>query len=138
MVRKGWFAVLAAATLTGCASEPAATLDPTGTVQGLFVEHLPGILLERTVAGDPADRPTWVWVRFSEPQDGRSFVTARVESGTDLAPGDIVRIQLAGIPDRVAPEPRAEHRIVAVLSRAALPADLTSERAILTNRTQLH
>lgn len=138
MGRKGWFAVLAAATLTGCASEPAGTVDPTGTVQGLFVEHLPGVLLERTVAGDPADRPTWVWVRFNKPQDGRSFVTARVESGSDLAPGDIVRIRLAGIPDRMAPEPRTDHRIVAVLSRAALPADLESGTAILTNRTQPH
>jgi hypothetical protein len=113
---KAWYAIVGAFALCSCATtDPSSSPNPTGIVQGIYVEQFPGVLVDRAVAGAPAGRPTWAWVRFDQAQDGRAYAAARVQEGTAIETGDLVRMQLAGLPEalhRLSPE----NRIVAVLS----------------------
>jgi hypothetical protein len=133
MTRTGWYGLIAALALAGCATEKhGVNRNPIGTVQGVFVEHHPGVLVDRAVAGDPGARPTWAWVSFSEPlDDGRTFATARVYDDPGLEAGDLVRMQLADRDELAPGGTQQENLIVALIAKGGAIAGARPPQAAL-------
>lgn len=119
MTRTRWYGLIAALALAGCATDQRTVdRDAIGTVEGVFVEHYPGVLVDRAVAGEPGTRPLWAWVTFAQPlSDGRTFATARVFDDPGLEPGDLVRMQLADRSLLAVDGPAAENLIVALVAK---------------------
>jgi hypothetical protein len=83
--------------LAACANRPdVGGTTQVGTVQGVFVEQYPGVIVDRRVAGDAANgKPVWVYVKFAQPlADGRRFASALAGSEQAIEPGDLIAMRL--------------------------------------------
>jgi hypothetical protein len=92
-----WLIVTAAIVVAqGCASTGGAPQrEVIGKVEGVFVEALPGVLVDRRIANPEADGPVWANVRLRTPlDDGRTFMSAKLDRGVLVERGDMVSVRL--------------------------------------------
>ena len=129
MVRTSIIAVVtAAALLPGCATSPSdATVE--GTVTGVYLEVMPGVLLAPEVAHDAEAAPRWAEVRLDPASTGRNRTFARIDTDADIGVGDVVTVERtagkaapATFANMIAPGISAEsvHRPPAPPTRVAL------------------
>ena len=129
MVRTSIIAVVtAAALLPGCATSPSeSTVE--GTVTGVYLEVMPGVLLAPEVAHDADAAPRWAEVRLDPVSTGRDRTFARIDTDADIGVGDVVTVERgnantgpASFANMIAPGISAEsvHRPPAPPTRVAL------------------
>ena len=129
MVRTSIIAVVtAAALLPGCATSPSdSTVE--GTVTGVYLEVMPGVLLAPEVAHDAESAPRWAEVRLDPVRTGRDRTFARIDTEVDIGVGDVVTVERgnantgpASFANMIAPGISAEsvHRPPAPPTRVAL------------------
>lgn len=117
MVISKWLSAAAiVAVVQGCASTgQVPPREVLGKVDGVYVEALPGVLVDQRIANPEANGPTWVNVKLRRPlEDGRTVMAARIDRGLAVERGDVVSVRLStdnGF-TTVAPAPDA---VVAVL-----------------------
>ena len=129
MVRTSIIAVVtAAALLPGCATSPSdSTVE--GTVTGVYLEVMPGVLLAPEVAHDAESAPPWAAVLLDPVRPGRDRTVARIDTQVDIGVGDVVTVERgnantgpASFANMIAPGISAEsvHRPPAPPTRVAL------------------
>lgn len=93
---KWWVAAAVVVVAQGCASTGGAPQrEVIGKVEGVFVEALPGVLVDRRIANPEADGPAWANVRLRVPlEDGRTFMSAKLDRGVIVERGDMVSVRL--------------------------------------------
>lgn len=97
MVRISVSALLTAAVLLpGCATSPSdATVE--GTVTGVYLEVMPGVLLAPEVAHDAESAPRWAEVRLDPASTGRDRTFARIDTDADIGVGDVVTVERTAV-----------------------------------------
>lgn len=82
---------LATALLAGCATSSSDT-TVEGTVTGVYLEVMPGVLLAPEVTHEAQTAPRWAEVRLDPIRTGRDRTFARIDIDADIGVGDVVTV----------------------------------------------